>query len=151
MKTSSIYKTYRNNHFIGNNQTITGCIVRMNHTERVYGDRDYRVANIEICLNGSVQDDVNSGMKISNIKIFSRDEDNSWYIQLPGSFRRTKKFPDGKRFDDVRFTDGQFAQVRHYCYDRVNEELDLKADQDIQNLKDMGVVFEDEEIESEAE
>jgi len=117
----------------------------MNRTERIYGDRDYRVANIEICLNGSVPGDVNSGLKISNIKVFSRDSDDSWYIQLPGSFRITKKYPEGKRFDDVRFAEGQFGSLRNYIYDRTNEELDKASDASRKALEDMGVVFEEDE------
>lgn len=123
------YKTYRNNHFIGNNQTITACVVRLNNEPRTYGNGDYRVATIEICLNGAVPGDINSGFKLTSVKVFARDSDDSWYIQLPGSFRKTKKYPEGKRFDNVRFTGGQFGSLRSYCYDRTDEELD-KVDPD---------------------
>lgn len=125
------YKTYRNNHFIGNNQTITACVIRVNKYDPI-GGADYRLAKLDICLNGSIAGDINSGLKISNIQVYQR-QDETWYLQLPGTFRKNATHPDGKRYDDVRFAEGQFGSLRNYCYDRVNEELD-KAEEALEGV-----------------
>jgi hypothetical protein len=107
-------RTIKNNQFFGNGLTITDCKVWLNNSDEAPEGRDYRIATISINLNDSFW--------VNNIKVFEKSDDPGvWYIKLPGSFLKTKKNPEGKQFDHVRMTQEQFATLRNYCYDRVDE------------------------------
>lgn len=109
-------RTNKSNQFFGNGLIITDCKVWMNRSDEAPEGRDYRIATVSILLNDSIW--------INNIKVFEKSEDTgTWYIKLPGSFLKTQKNPEGKAFDHVRMTQDQFATLRNYCYDRVDEVM----------------------------
>lgn len=97
-----------------NGLVITDCKVWLNKSTTSKEGQDYRVATLSIQLNESLW--------INNVKVFDKNSDpGTWYIKLPGSFLRTVKNPEGKPFDHVRMSPEQFATLRNYCYDRVDE------------------------------
>jgi hypothetical protein len=108
-------RTSKTNQFFGNGLIITDCKVWLNNSQDTPDEgKDYRVATLAIQLNGSLW--------VNNIKVFDKASDSGvWFIKLPGSFIKTKANPDGKQFDHVRMTGEQFATIRNYCYDRVDE------------------------------
>lgn len=107
-------RTNKNNQFFGHGLIITDCRVWLNRNDTAPEGRDYRIATLSICINDSLW--------VNNIKVFDRATDSgTWYIKLPGSFIRTEQKPNGKAFDHVRVTQEQFAILRSYAYDRVEE------------------------------
>jgi len=111
-------RTNKHNQFFGNGLIITDSKIRLNKsTEPAKEGQDYRVATLSLQINGSLW--------INNVKVFDKTSDpGTWYIKLPGSFRRTQKNPEGRQFDHVRMSQDQFAILRNYCYDRVDEAQD---------------------------
>lgn len=115
-------RTIKNNQFFGNGLTITDCKVWLNKADEAKEGQDYRIATLSIQLNGSIW--------LNNFKVFERREDTkTWYIKLPGGFMKTRKNPEGRPFDHVRVTQEQFATLRNYCYDRVDEAFDQEPSQ----------------------
>lgn len=114
-------RTNKNNQFFGNGLIITDSKIWLNKsTSPVKEGQDYRVATLSLQMNGSLW--------INNVKVFEKTADpGTWYIKLPGSFLRTQRNPEGKQFDHVRMSQEQFAILRNYCYDRVDEALDGAA------------------------
>lgn len=107
-------RTIKKGQFFGNGLIITDCKLWLNKSNEAPEGRDYRIATISICLNESLW--------INNVKVFDKSEDSGvWYIKLPGSYIKNEKNPDGKPFDHIRVTQEQFATLRNYCYDRVDE------------------------------
>lgn len=125
-------RTNKNNQFFGNGLIITDSKIWLNKsTSPVKEGQDYRVATLSLQMNGSLW--------INNVKVFEKTADpGTWYIKLPGSFLRTQRNPEGKQFDHVRMSQEQFAILRNYCYDRVDEaqdNADSDADDDIPKTK----------------
>lgn len=107
-------RTNKTNQFFGNGLMITDSKTWLNRSDEAPEGRDYRIATLSIQINDSLW--------INNIKVFEKSEDTGvWYIKLPGSFLKTQKNPEGKAFDHVRMMQEQFATLRNYCYDRVDE------------------------------
>ena len=111
-------RTNKHNQFFGNGLIITDSKIWLNKsTEPAKEGQDYRVATLSLQINGSLW--------INNVKVFDKTSDpGTWYIKLPGSFLRTQKNPEGRPFDHVRMSQDQFAILRNYCYDRVDEAQD---------------------------
>lgn len=115
-------KTRKRGERFENHLIITDSEVYLNKSDEFPEKGDYRVATLNIQFNDSIW--------FCSVKVMERDdEDQSWYIQLPGSFRKTEKHPEGRRFDHVKVTNAQFNILRTYCYDRVKEAQEdaLKA------------------------
>lgn len=105
------------NQFFGNRLVITDFRVYLNKSTTCKEDRDYRVASLEIQLNGSFW--------VTDIKVFDKTEDPGvWYIKLPGNWIKTDACPEGRQRDHVRMTHDQFATLRTYCYERIDEAMD---------------------------
>lgn len=124
-------RTNKNNQFFDNGLIITDSKIWLNKsTSPVKEGQDYRVATLSLQMNGSLW--------INNVKVFEKPDPKDakavvWYIKLPGSFLRTQRNPKGKQFDHVRMSQEQFAILRNYCYDRVDEaqdSADSEADDD---------------------
>lgn len=115
-------RTNKNNQFFGNGLIITDSKIWLNKsTSPVKEGQDYRIATLSLQMNGSLW--------INNVKVFEKTSDpGTWYIKLPGSFLRTQRNPEGKQFDHVRMSHEQFAILRNYCYDRVDEAQDEAQD-----------------------
>lgn len=105
------------NQFFGNGLIITDFRVFLNKSTVSSPDRDYRVASLEIQLNGSFW--------VTDIKIFDKRENPGvWYIKRPGNWIKTDACPEGRQRDHVRMTSEQFATLRTYCYERIDEAQD---------------------------
>lgn len=108
-------RTTKDYQFFGEGLIITDSKIWLNKSDECPEGKDYRVATLSIQLNNSLW--------LNNVKIFENSDETKpqYRIQLPGSYIKTRKDPEGKWFDHVRMSNDQFATLRNYCYDRLRE------------------------------